>query len=75
MKRDRIKKIFEEKVAKEVTIYGWVRTNRAQSQFGFLNVNDGSTILNMQVVYEPDKINNFEDKKFGIDMTQTKKFK
>jgi asparaginyl-tRNA synthetase len=70
MKRDRIKKIFEEKVAKEVTIYGWVRTNRAQSQFGFLNVNDGSTILNMQVVYEPDKINNFEEvSKFRVGMS------
>ena len=70
MKRERIKKIFEEKVAKEVTIYGWVRTNRAQSQFGFLNVNDGSTILNMQVVYEPDKINNFEEvSKFRVGMS------
>ena len=70
MKRDRIKKIFEEKVAKEVTVYGWVRTNRAQSQFGFLTINDGSTILNLQVVYEPDKINNFEDvSKFRVGMS------
>ena len=30
MKRDRIKKLFEEKVAKEATVYGWVRTNRSQ---------------------------------------------
>ena len=70
MKRDRIKKIFEEQKEKEVTIYGWVRTNRAQSQFGFLNINDGSTILNMQVVYEPDKINNFEEvSKFRVGMS------
>ena len=70
MKRDKIKKIFEEKQEKEVTIYGWVRTNRAQSQFGFLNVNDGSTITNIQVVYEPDKISNFEEvSKFRVGMS------
>ena len=70
MKRDKIKKIFEEKVEKDVTIYGWVRTNRAQSQFGFLNVNDGSTITNIQVVYEPDKISNFEEvSKFRVGMS------
>ncbi|MBQ9520019.1 MAG: asparagine--tRNA ligase [Acholeplasmatales bacterium] len=70
MKRDKIKKIFEEKQEKDVTIYGWVRTNRAQSQFGFLNVNDGSTITNIQVVYEPDKISNFEEvSKFRVGMS------
>ena len=69
MKRDRIKKIFEEKAAKEMTVYGWVRTNRSQSQFGFLNINDGSTILNMQVVYD-DKIENFEEiSKFRCGMS------
>ena len=70
MKRDKIKKIFEEKKAKDVTVYGWVRTNRAQSQFGFLNINDGSTILNLQVVYEPTNIDNFEDvSKFRVGMS------
>ena len=70
MKRDRIKKIFEEKKAIKATVYGWVRTNRAQSQFGFLNVNDGSTILNLQVVYEPTNIDNFEEvSKFRCGMS------
>jgi aspartyl/asparaginyl-tRNA synthetase len=70
MKRDKVKVLFDELKAKEATVYGWVRTNRAQSQFGFLNVNDGSTILNMQVVYEPDKINNFEEvSKFRVGMS------
>ena len=69
MKRDRIKKLFEEKIAKEATIYGWVRTNRAQAQFGFLNVNDGSTILNLQVVYD-QALKNFEDiSKFRVGMS------
>jgi len=70
MKRDRIKTLFEKQEAKEATIYGWVRTNRSQSQFGFLNVNDGSTILNLQVVYEPTRIDNFEEvSKFRVGMS------
>ena len=70
MKRDKIKKLFEEKQAKSATIYGWVRTNRAQSQFGFLNINDGSTILNLQVVYEEASISNFEEvSKFRVGMS------
>lgn len=69
MKRDKIKTLFSQKIAKEAIIYGWVRTNRAQSQFGFLNVNDGSTILNMQVVYD-NKIENFEEvSKFRVGMS------
>ena len=70
MKRDRIKKILEEKVEKEALIYGWVRTNRSQSQFGFLNINDGSTVTNLQVVYDPEHINNFEEvSKFRTGMS------
>ena len=70
MRRDKIKELFSKKEEKEAVVYGWVRTNRAQSQFGFLNVNDGSTILNLQVVYEPDKIKNFEEvSKFRVGMS------
>ena len=60
MKRDKVKVLFDELKAKEATVYGWVRTNRAQSQFGFLNINDGSTVLNLQVVYD-NNISNFEE--------------
>ncbi len=34
-----------------VTIKGWVRTVRAQKNFTFIEVNDGSTVSNFQVVY------------------------
>ena len=60
MKRIKIKAIFRGKEAfseQTVTICGWVRTNRAQAQFGFLNVNDGSFFENIQVVYD----NNLEN--------------
>ena len=60
MKRIRVKKIYANKKEEHVVICAWVRTNRAQAQFGFLNVNDGSTLTNLQVIYE-NNLNNFEE--------------
>ena len=60
MKRDHIKELLIEKKEREVLIFGWVRTNRAQAQFGFLNVNDGSTVTNIQVVYD-NVLDNFQE--------------
>ncbi|MBT3393773.1 MAG: asparagine--tRNA ligase [Waddliaceae bacterium] len=37
-------------VGKEITIKGWVRTVRIQKTFTFIEVNDGSTLSNFQVV-------------------------
>lgn len=36
---------------KAVEIDGWIRTNRSQKEFGFINLNDGSTLSNVQIVY------------------------
>ena len=61
--RTKIKQLFAKSVEyadKEVEIYGWVRTNRAQAQFGFLNVNDGSFFESLQVVYD-SALENFSD--------------
>ena len=66
MKRDKIKVLFEEKQEKEVYICAWVRTNRAQAQFGFLNVNDGSIVTNLQVVYDSALENFTEISKFRV---------
>ena len=60
MKRIRIKQLFLEQKEQEVFVCAWVRTNRAQAQFGFLNVNDGSTLPNLQVVYDSN-LKNFEE--------------
>lgn len=72
MKRTKIKELFLNKQnfdQKKVEIYGWVRNNRAQAQFGFLNVNDGSYFDSLQVVYN-DKINNFSDiSKFRVGVS------
>ncbi|MBE6130992.1 MAG: asparagine--tRNA ligase [Erysipelotrichaceae bacterium] len=60
MKRTKIKQLFLEKKEGSVLVCAWVRTNRAQAQFGFLNVNDGSCLANLQVVYDA-KLANFEE--------------
>ncbi len=46
---------------KEITLYGWVRNNRAQKEFGFINFHDGTFFESLQVVYEDHKLSNFKD--------------
>ena len=63
MKRTRIKELFRQKELfseKNVTVCAWVRTNRSQAQFGFLNINDGSFFENLQVVYDTN-LENFDE--------------
>ena len=48
---------------------GWVKTNRAQAQFGFLNINDGTYFDNVQIVYD-EKLNNFNEiSKYRVGMS------
>lgn len=37
-----------------VTVRGWVRTKRELKEFSFIEVNDGSSLQNLQVVINPD---------------------
>ncbi len=39
---------------KDVTLEGWVRNNRNQSNFGFIDFNDGTFFQNLQLVYEKE---------------------
>ena len=62
MELTNIKDIFREKESyaeKEVTVGGWVRSNRDSKNFGFLVVNDGSFFEPLQVVYS-DAIEDFD---------------
>ena len=45
---------FKEIIGKDVTIKGWVRTVRSQKTFTFIEVNDGSTLSNFQVIADPE---------------------
>ncbi|MCF7927060.1 MAG: asparagine--tRNA ligase [Candidatus Izimaplasma sp.] len=52
-------KNFEALDQQEVTVYGWVKSNRAQKAFGFINLNDGTAFDTLQVVYESEFLDNF----------------
>lgn len=45
----------------EVLVKGWVRNNRNSNKFGFIELNDGSFFKSVQVVYEEEFIDNFEE--------------
>ena len=46
---------------REIVISGWARQNRASNQFGFIQLSDGSFFTPVQVVYEKDGIDNFQE--------------
>ena len=46
---------------REVTVKGWVRTNRSSNKFGFIELNDGSFFKPVQIVYEAENIENFDE--------------
>ncbi len=50
----------EKYIGKEVTVGGWVRSNRDSKNFGFIVINDGTFFEPLQVVYS-DKLENFAD--------------
>ena len=66
MKRTKIKELFINKKEEQVLVCAWVKTNRAQAQFGFLNINDGSTLTSLQVVYDNTLSNFSEISKFRV---------
>ena len=50
----------ESYTGREVSVGGWLRSNRDSKTFGFLVVNDGTYFETLQVVYS-DKLANFEE--------------
>ncbi len=64
MKRDFVRSIYEAPQAfggKEVTVGGWVRNLRDSKAFGFIDLNDGSCFKSVQVVFEREKIANYDE--------------
>ncbi len=64
MKDITVKSLFREtdKYAdQEVLVQGWVRTNRGSNKFGFIELNDGTFFKSVQVVYEAEFLDNFEE--------------
>ena len=64
MKRVELQSLFAEPARytqEPVTVCGWVRTLRTGKSLGFIELNDGSYFSNLQVVFEADKIANFDE--------------
>ena len=43
----------------EVTVCGWVKSNRNSKSFGFITLNDGTSFTPIQIVYD-EKLSNFD---------------
>ena len=46
---------------KEVLVKGWIRNNRNSNKFGFIDLNDGSFFKSVQIVYEEDSLDNYDE--------------
>ena len=57
--RWKIKRVLaegESAVGKSVVVKGWVRTKRGSKNVNFIALNDGSTVRNLQVVADPEQV-------------------
>ena len=64
MDRICLKEIFAEPTSfadKTVTVCGWAKTIRDSKSFGFIELNDGSFFKNCQIVFERNKVKNYDD--------------
>lgn len=64
MKDVQLKTLFrdtERYAGQEIVVHGWVRTNRGSNKFGFIELNDGTFFKSVQVVYEAEFLENFEE--------------
>ncbi len=53
MKKKKIKQITEQDIGEKMRVCGWVRTVRAQKNFAFVEISDGSTLHTLQILAEP----------------------
>lgn len=63
MKRKTVKEILndsKELIGKKVDVKGWVRTRRGNKNVQFVALNDGSTINNLQIVFDLSKFTDEE---------------
>lgn len=60
MKLREIKKDIEDFIDKEITLEGWIRQARFSKNVGFIELNDGTTFENIQIVLGKD-LENFQD--------------
>ena len=64
MDRIQLKKIFSDSQnlgGKQVTVCGWAKTIRDSKSFGFIELNDGSYFKNVQIVFDREKVSNYDE--------------
>ena len=64
MKRTKIIKLYEDPAQfadQEITVMGWARNLRDQKSFGFIELNDGSAFKPLQVVFERETLENYDE--------------
>ena len=64
MERTQLKNIFKSSSdfgGKTVTVCGWARTIRDSKSFGFIELNDGSYFKNCQIVFDRNKVSNYDE--------------
>ncbi len=58
-----LRELFKESdkyIGKNITVTGWIRTNRDSKTFGFIVLSDGTIFNTLQVVYD-EKLSNFSE--------------
>ncbi len=64
MKRTELKKLFgavTDYIGSPLTVCGWVKTIRSSKSLGFIELNDGTSFQNLQIVFEEGKVENFKE--------------
>ena len=64
MERVKIAALWKDAAAyadKTITVCGWVRTIRDQKNFGFIDLNDGSSFKGVQIVFERAVLDNYDE--------------
>ena len=64
MKREFVKDIYAAPATysdKTVTVGGWIRNIRDSKAFGFIDLNDGSCFTGIQIVFERDRLSNYDE--------------
>ena len=56
----KLNKNYAEYDGKDVTIAGWAKSVRDVKNFGFIDLNDGTSFKGAQVVFDASKIDNYE---------------
>ncbi len=75
MKDLTLKQIFKapkDYADKDLRISGWIRSNRSSNKIGFVELNDGTYFKSVQVVYEKDRMPDYDQiSKYGISSALT----